>query len=286
MIAIDTFDSRALRHTDCYGQRFMRPGTYRYDVVPAAWVDVATERPYLVEVVAEGAPADDAGHPHEGMAQHTVVVRADGNRFVPDREKVTVDAGDLVLWHGPDATRTPFAVVGDKDFFGSPTLVNECGFSHAFASAGEYRWVDANGSGIGGVVRVTDPKTGSRRDFERWQKQLATGTLVMVADGKAEPAEVEVATGQTVFFTVVTGPGITVTDARLVEGHPRGPRPELVLPPAPRPRASAATAAAERPTAKATKATKATTATPSAKATKAPKAAKPKAGKATRAKAR
>ncbi|HEV8560204.1 MAG TPA: hypothetical protein VGR06_28045 [Actinophytocola sp.] len=39
----------------------------------------------------------------------------------------------------------------------------------------------------------------------------------MIAQGDVEPAEVDIVTGQTVFFIVVSGPGITITDARLVE---------------------------------------------------------------------
>ena len=39
----------------------------------------------------------------------------------------------------------------------------------------------------------------------------------MIEKDKAEPAEVEIAVGQTVFFAVlVTGPGITITDERLI----------------------------------------------------------------------
>src|SRR6266571_8512396 len=120
---IDSFDSRALRATDCYGQRFMRPGTYRYDVVNAAWAPATTEHPYEVNVVA-----GDGKKPGE-MTQHTVAVRSDGKHYRPEHEQVTVAEGDLVVWNSHDATKTPFAVVGDKDFFGNAALVNEAGFS-------------------------------------------------------------------------------------------------------------------------------------------------------------
>ena len=40
--------------------------------------------------------------------------------------------------------------------------------------------------------------------------------MVMIADNKPQPAEVEVVTGQTVFFTVIKGPGISITDTRLL----------------------------------------------------------------------
>ena len=30
----ENLDSRALRNTDCYGQRFMKPGTYTFHCTP------------------------------------------------------------------------------------------------------------------------------------------------------------------------------------------------------------------------------------------------------------
>jgi plastocyanin len=207
---IDAFDSRAMRRTDCYGQRFMRTGEYRYDIVPSSWGSVTTDGPYAIEV--GGSKASNGP-----MHQHNVVVETDGKKFRPDLEVVKIEEGDLVLWNCPHAS-SPFAVVGDEDFFGSSRLVNECGYSHAFASAGRYRWMDANGSGIGGSVLVADPPGGTAEDFRRWKQSLTKGTLVMIADGRADPADIEITTGQTVYFAVVTGPGITITDIRLLPG--------------------------------------------------------------------
>ena len=258
---IDSFDSRALRNTDCYGQRFMRAGTYRYDLVHAAWAPATSEHPYQVRVTA----AKDA---ERGMQQHTVLVRADGNRFRPDTETVRVDVGDLVVWHCPDAAGTPFAVVGDKAFFGNAALVNESGFSHAFSAAGEYPWVDAHGSQLGGVVRVKDPACGDMDDFRSWQRQLSKGALVMITGSSAEPAEVEILTGQTVYFAVVKAGGVSVTDARLAGFDPCQPQ---------------ATAGADRPGTGTTQAA-AKKATKKAAGTKtAQKAAKKTTRKATRA---
>ena len=109
-MTIDTFDSRALRRTDCYGQRFMRGGSYRYNVVAASGQVAVIDTPYVVEVVDEGSP-------EAAMQQHTVLVRADGKRFHPEAESVTISVGDLVLWHCPNAGAVPFVVVGDKESF-------------------------------------------------------------------------------------------------------------------------------------------------------------------------
>jgi hypothetical protein len=43
------------------------------------------------------------------------------------------------------------------------------------------------------------------------------GALV-TSKGKADPRQVEILTGQTVFFAVVEAPGITITDQRLSPG--------------------------------------------------------------------
>lgn len=57
------------------------------------------------------------------------------------------------------------------------------------------------------------PDVRTEDDLKRWREQIGVGTLVMIADGRGEPAEVDVVASQTVF----SGPGITITDARLVE---------------------------------------------------------------------
>ena len=204
----DHLDSRTLHRTDCFGQRFMRPGTYRYRLGPAGSAGLAREFPYAVEVLDEASGKE--------MAQTNVTVRLEGKEFVPDEPQVRIGVGDLVLWHCPDPQGRPYAVAGEKDFFASDRLVNESGYSHVF-----YQWTDAYGSGLGGVVSVKAPDCRTAEELRAWQGRLADSTLVMVSDGRAEPAEVEVEVGQTVFFAVVTGPGVSVTDVRLLtKDHP------------------------------------------------------------------
>lgn len=205
---IDTLDSRALRLTDCYGQRFMKVGAFPYNVLPAHGDSITEERPFTVKVKERTTKAK--------MQQHTVTVRCRAGKFSVEPVVVLIEDGDLVMWNCPDANSTPYLVVGDKGFFASHRLVNESGFSHAFGMAGEYRWMDAYGSGAAGVVRVKDPSCKEPAEFQRWRKALAEGTLVMVTDGKAEPREVDIVTGQTVFFAIGKGPGISITDERLL----------------------------------------------------------------------
>ena len=141
-----------------------------------------------------------------------VSLTAHGAKFTPDAENLKIEAGDLVTWNCPQREAVAFAITGDADFFQSTRLVTECGYSHAFGRAGEYEWVDAYGTGPRGVVRVHDPECRTQDDFAGWREQLAKGALVMISDGKVEPAEVDIFTGQTVFFAVVTGPGVSITD--------------------------------------------------------------------------
>lgn len=211
----DTFDSRALRRTDCYGQRFMKAGSYSYNVLPLRGHCITEERPFIVNVKEPSKKSE--------MEQHNVSVTFDAGKFSVDRKELVVVSGDLVLWNCQDAKALPFVVAGNKEFFASDRMVNECGYSHAFGSAGDYRWVDAYGSGLDGVVHVKDPGCSDKASFERWQKLLADGTVVMITGSKVEPREVQIVTGQTVFFAIVKAPGISITDERILASNPAKP---------------------------------------------------------------
>jgi plastocyanin len=204
---LNMLDSRAIGRASCYAQRFMRPGTYSYAVVPGHGHVLAAEFPFRIVVT------EDKGRE---MAQHNVLVSDGKNGLAVDSDELRIALGDLVLWTGGGRTTAPFTVVGEQDFFNSARLTNECGYSHAFGTPGEYRWVDAYGSGLGGTVTVREVEA-SDKAFTAWKKQLQEGSLVMIQDGKADRTELEIMVGQTVFFAVVTGPGISITDARLLD---------------------------------------------------------------------
>lgn len=211
MQQLSQLDSRHLQATDCYGQRFMREGGYRYHALPAGGGAVNLDRPFSIQV----GPRKSEGK----MTQHHVALRWDGQRFLPEREQLAIEAGDLVSWNCPDQKAPAYEIAGDKPFFDSSLLTNECGYSHAFGLPGTYRWRDANGSGLSGVVRVKAVQCATRADLAHWRAQLGKAQLVMVHQGKAEPAEVDIVVGQTVYFAIVTGPGITITDERLADAQ-------------------------------------------------------------------
>ncbi len=207
----DSFDSRALRLTDCYGQRFMKPGSYGYNISPVPGHLVTEERHWRIEVVERTTEST--------MHQHMVVVKTEGAKFRAEPPELVIEAGDLVLWNCPEPDAAPYVVMGDHEFFSSHRLVNESGYSHAFGSAGDYDWADAYGSDVAGVVRVRDPGCKDRADLQRWRTSLTKGTLVMISEGRAEPRDVDIIAGQTVFFAVVKAPGISITDRRLLSGR-------------------------------------------------------------------
>jgi len=202
-------DSRALGRADCYAQRFMRPGDYRYNVVPGHAQAIATDHPFAIHVHA----ASD-GRKGAAMAQHNLHVSTAGKSFTVTPAKLTIAVGDMVVWNGGGTI--PFAVVGEHDFFNSHRMVNECGFSHAFGKAGDYHWRDAFGSKLEGLIRVRDPDCSKHDQLKRWREQLSQGNVVMIADGKADRDEIDIVTGQTIFFAIVKTPGISITDGRLL----------------------------------------------------------------------
>ena len=208
---LDNLDSRHLQANDCYGQRFMREGSNAYHVLTAGGGAIDLERPFCVQV----GPRKSEGK----MTQHHVVLSWDGQRFIPDHETLTIEAGDLVSWNCPDQKAPACEIAGDKPFFDSSMLTNECGYSHAFGMPGNYAWTDANGSGLSGVVRVKAMECVSRAHLAHWRAQIGKAALVMINQGKAEPAAVDIVVGQTVHFAVVTGPGVTITDERLVKAQ-------------------------------------------------------------------
>lgn len=201
------FDSRALGRTDCYAQRFTKVGTYAYNVVPGYGQSLSTDTPFTVKVEGDGRS--------EG-ASHNVQVRVHGKGFAVDQPEITVKVGDMVMWNGGDGA-WPYAVVGEDAFFNSHLMVSECVYSHAFGTAGDYEWGDAFGSGATGLVRVRDPDCSGKDGLKKWREQLASGAMVVITGGKVDQRELDILTGQTVFFAIIKSEGGSITDKRLLD---------------------------------------------------------------------
>ena len=122
-----------------------------------------------------------------------------------------------MLWSTNDQSTPGFSVSGhsEKDSFNSAALAREALYSHAFGSPEEIEWGDMNGHGLGGKISVKMPATKTASDMDSFKELLTTGTVVTIRGGKAEPAQVSVLVGQTVFFAVEKAEGVTITDRRL-----------------------------------------------------------------------
>jgi plastocyanin len=203
-------DSRSLGPFDCYSLRFPRPGTYPYAVTRTGLRGLTADRPFTV-IVTDDRPDE--------IAQHDVTVTWTGRELVADPAELTITTGDVVLWHG-DGAGVPFEIHGDDDLIDSGSLRDQSGYTHFFGNPGRYTWIDANGSGLRGSITVRDPEAAGPRGRARWLAQLSQGHVVTIDGEKAEPAELEIVTGQTVYFAVVAAPGITVTDESLPPGTP------------------------------------------------------------------
>ena len=121
-----------------------------------------------------------------------------------------------MLWNAPDPGTPPYAVHGEgEQEFSSAAMSGECGYSHAFGVAEEYEWRTADGGGLPGRVVVSDLDLSDPRECDRWMAAVEEGTVVAIDDDRADPDEVRILTGQAVFWAIVKGEGITITDERV-----------------------------------------------------------------------
>ncbi len=221
---MNTLDSRVLSSFNCFAQKFANPGRVLYRLTTAAGACLPLgddEDTFVIEVAKQTRRASQ---------QHNVTVRrGEGGALLAEPKLLQIEAGDMVLWHTADRKTTPFNIQGEgADMrFDSGAMQREAVYSHAFGLPGTYEWVDANGSDVRGVVEVVSPDARNREACNHWLKELANGTLVHIVDGRPKPAHVKIMAGQTVFWAVESAPGISITDARLVQrAKPRSaPKP-------------------------------------------------------------
>jgi plastocyanin len=220
---MDTLDSRALRYTDCFVQKFSEPDTVFYWITSPSGKLLPIEREQAFVLRVKAGPRDGA----EGQ-QHDITVKYDGRNFVADPPELEITAGDFVLWNTPDASTPGFIVIGEGENarFDSSALAAEAIYTHAFSIPGEYQWVDANGGPARGRVRVIAPEPTRMEDLKklpnRFLEALEEPIVILVRDDEASPTEVQAMVGQTVFWTVERSSGMAVTDARLVTEHIQG----------------------------------------------------------------
>ncbi|HVC13239.1 MAG TPA: hypothetical protein VND62_00090 [Acidimicrobiales bacterium] len=204
---MNALDSRFVRVGDCFAHRFSMPGTFRYavSVLPSSFAAHHHESSGLTITVT---PATDAPQ----VTHYVTVSAAEGLTASPDR--ITVSAGDLVVWSPAKSAALGFRVRGKiaEHIVDSGSMRTESIYTHAFGLAGRYRWRDANGSALKGEINVAAPSD----DVEAWLECLKDGAFVHVRGERAEPESVEIAVGQTVVWAVENAPGVTITDVALL----------------------------------------------------------------------
>lgn len=208
---MEELDSRALRYVNCFVHTFSRPGRVHYDLTTMVgrWLPIG-EQGFTIEVGDADTAAPDGRH-------HDVVVTRAGERFVANPPALTINAGDRVVWHAPDALTPGFVVHGEgpDGSFDSAALTNRSVYTHAFGQPGEYAWIDANGGRVRGMVEVQAVAPQSQDEFAAWLKSLETPALVRIVGEEASPERVQITQGQSVFWSVEQAPRISITDARL-----------------------------------------------------------------------
>jgi len=213
---MDTLDSRILRYTDCFAQKFTTLGTIRYWITSPAghYLPEEQDSTFVVEVKAGGGARGQ---------QHNVVVTYKDRHFIADPSKLEIVAGDCVLWHTPDTSAPGFIVFGEGETvaFNSSAITTEALYTHAFGLPGEYRWADANGGPAKGIVKVTLPKpigAESPKEIRKnFLKTLSQPTVIRIRDDRVEPDNVQVTVGQTVFWAVERSSGLAIADIHLIK---------------------------------------------------------------------
>ena len=205
-------DSRRMTYLNCFGQKFSKPGTYRYRIASSSTRGLERDARFTIEVKPAASPAE--------AQQHDVAVRLEGRELVADPPSVSINAGDLVLWNTPDSSIAGYVIEGEGSgwSFSSANLTKEALYTHAFGLPGTYRWLDAHHRKLGGVVEVVSPKADAPESSRKWLASLGSPTVISIRGEHADPERVEILTGQTVGWAIEEASGISVTDASLVPG--------------------------------------------------------------------
>jgi hypothetical protein len=225
---VNTLDSRSLHQGDCFAQPFPASavGEILYVLVAgslaAGSVPPDTSSGFKIDVLPKAGTAP--------ATQYTVAVTVVDGTLVPTPPSLVIAVGDIVLWHYPGNSPRRFGVVGNgpKFSFSSGALSGGAIYTHVFGSAGTHKWIDSIGglrpdprpggspATIEGQVVVSSAKLGVEADRRSYLSTLATPASFVIHNNTVTPPEVNIVVGQRVFWQVIDGKGVTVTDTRLV----------------------------------------------------------------------
>ncbi|HVJ54370.1 MAG TPA: hypothetical protein VM689_18035 [Aliidongia sp.] len=210
---MNSLDSRYLRQGDTFGHRFTHPGTHHYAVgAPGGLAPAGHHAAFEIVVAAEKGATSQT---------HYVTVSHANGAFCVEPAKLSIKNNDVVLWSTAGAATPAFSVEGGSKAarFASAELPANSLYSHAFGVTGEFEWRDAHDPKLGGFITVTaPPPCHTEAHRTAYLKTLSEASLVMIDAPKAHPKKVKVVLGQTVFFAVRSGHGISIVDRTLLTG--------------------------------------------------------------------
>jgi plastocyanin len=210
---MDTLDSRSLHNMDCFAQKFSTPGQVYYRISKAAGscLPVNRDGALTIDIKARAGKAQE-------VSQHNVTVRLNEQQLIAETPSLKIEAGDTVLWNTSDPRLQGFAVQGEgpDGVFDSTAMTRNAVYTHAFGTPGEYKWVDANGSRVSGIISVRSLDLNDSEQCKKWLAALSKGTLILIQGEHVDPERAEILTGQTVFWAVEEASGISITDSRLI----------------------------------------------------------------------
>ena len=222
---MNSLDSRHLRTGDTFAYRLTTPGTFHYGVgVPGGVIAQGHHAPFEIVV------RPDAGAAHQ---THYVKVTYENGAFGVDKPRLEVNRDDAVMWSVATANAPGFRVAGRGEgaHFDSSELPVNSLYTHVFGSPGEVKWGSPQEPDLHGTILVeAHPVCRTNSEREAYFSKLAEPTLVMIDNHRARPGQATITVGQTVFFAVRTGGGISIVDKALLAAL--NPQP---LPPSPPP---------------------------------------------------
>lgn len=210
---MDTLDSRSLHYIDCFFQKFSKPGKAYYRLTTIADICFPDEMEDAYRIDIKKRQGGD-----QESQQHHVLVRREGAQFMAEPQTLEIKPGDVVVWTTTDPKGFGFAIQGEgpDGKFDSTAITHNAVYTHAFGTPGDYEWMDANGGRVSGKVYVRSLDVNDVEQCKKWTAALSDGTVIVIRDDSADPAEVEILAGQTVFWAIERAAGISITDSRLV----------------------------------------------------------------------
>ena len=204
---MDSLNSQRLTYLDGYLHAFRESGAYEYRVLYLQRGYEASEpsKAFTIEVRQDGSKMG-------GGKQYDVTLNWDvsSRAYLPDPARIELGINDYVIWHVATSTAAipPYSIRGDsagKPVFDSRALGQHDVFTHFFMTPGKYTY-RISGQATGSIS-VLDHQQMERTDY---QKRTTQAPVIHIVQGKPQPDQLEIVTGQTVVWFVEQGGEVTI----------------------------------------------------------------------------